>query len=508
MTSQGVFRSGSAPLWLWLPAVLALAGSAAGWLAIGALPDEAYYWVWSQRLQAGYYDHPPLIAWLIWPFATVFDSAVWAIRMPAVLSWAVGAVVGYRLTARVFSSRRAGALAVLVWSTLPAVQIGFHIVTPDAALIIFTWFTYALVQRALTRRSAGWWLVAGFCGGLTVLGKYTGALVPIGILLALLLSREGRRMLGRGGPWLAAASSLVAFAPVVLWNWRNDWISFAFQFGHGVKSAPAGDPWLLLAAFVAGQLAVAMPWTWLAMAWTALRAKAVPATQPATVRHLLQVGFWLPLLVFGAAGMTTEGHPNWPITAYVPGTVLLAGALERWLWPRHRLDERLRAGAALLLVLLALVPVALVNLLRFPDWVAKSGVELPPQRTQLSQSYGWDRVGEALERQLAGDPACIVLGDRLQTASMLGLLLNDARRVGVPMTTRTNQFHLWQQFAAPENACLYVEQFDQREEVTDSASLGALGQWPRARLLRVDNPDLTSRWFGFYVPPKKAPDPS
>ncbi len=28
--------------------------------------DEAYYWVWSHNLQTGYYDHPPMIAYMIY----------------------------------------------------------------------------------------------------------------------------------------------------------------------------------------------------------------------------------------------------------------------------------------------------------------------------------------------------------------------------------------------------------------------------------------------------------
>ena len=27
--------------------------------------DEAYYWLWSLRPAAGYFDHPPLVAWLV-----------------------------------------------------------------------------------------------------------------------------------------------------------------------------------------------------------------------------------------------------------------------------------------------------------------------------------------------------------------------------------------------------------------------------------------------------------
>ena len=29
-------------------------------------PDEAYYASWAARLDASYFDHPPLVAWLIW----------------------------------------------------------------------------------------------------------------------------------------------------------------------------------------------------------------------------------------------------------------------------------------------------------------------------------------------------------------------------------------------------------------------------------------------------------
>src|SRR5574342_803708 len=27
--------------------------------------DEAYYWLWSTRPAAGYFDHPPMVAWLV-----------------------------------------------------------------------------------------------------------------------------------------------------------------------------------------------------------------------------------------------------------------------------------------------------------------------------------------------------------------------------------------------------------------------------------------------------------
>ncbi len=34
-------------------------------------PDEAYYWTWSRHLQWGYYDHPPMVGFLILVFTAL-----------------------------------------------------------------------------------------------------------------------------------------------------------------------------------------------------------------------------------------------------------------------------------------------------------------------------------------------------------------------------------------------------------------------------------------------------
>ena len=52
--------------------------------------DEAYYWVWTQRLDFSYFDHPPMIAWLLWVVGQVGQTeAVLRIVPVACLSGAV-----------------------------------------------------------------------------------------------------------------------------------------------------------------------------------------------------------------------------------------------------------------------------------------------------------------------------------------------------------------------------------------------------------------------------------
>ena len=45
--------------------------------------DEAYYWLWSKHLAAGYYDHPPAIAFLIRAGVTLFGDTSFGVRFCA-----------------------------------------------------------------------------------------------------------------------------------------------------------------------------------------------------------------------------------------------------------------------------------------------------------------------------------------------------------------------------------------------------------------------------------------
>ncbi|MBE3098117.1 MAG: glycosyltransferase family 39 protein, partial [Planctomycetes bacterium] len=56
-------------------------------LPLNALPDEADNFVWSQHLDYGYYDQPPMLMWLLAGFHWMLGSKTLAIRLvPALLS--------------------------------------------------------------------------------------------------------------------------------------------------------------------------------------------------------------------------------------------------------------------------------------------------------------------------------------------------------------------------------------------------------------------------------------
>jgi dolichol-phosphate mannosyltransferase len=78
----------------------------------------------------------------------------------------------------------------------------------------------------------------GICLGLGMLSKYTIALLLPATVLYMLFDKESRGWFLRPEPYLALGCALLLFSPVLIWNARNDWVSFIFQ-GTRRWSGPA-----------------------------------------------------------------------------------------------------------------------------------------------------------------------------------------------------------------------------------------------------------------------------
>lgn len=197
----------------------------------GLLWDEPYYWMWSEHLAAGYYDHPPMVAWWIRAGTTFLGDGSLGIRFLFVLNVAAVAFAAYGIGRALFDDRVAW-MAALWTSVTPLLGIAGFMATPDGPSVLF-WtlavFAYAMVVK--TERGA-WWLAVGVCAGLGLLSKYTNLFLGLGIVLSLLLDARLRRWFVSPWLWAGGALALVVFLPVVLWNVGNDWISFRFQFGR------------------------------------------------------------------------------------------------------------------------------------------------------------------------------------------------------------------------------------------------------------------------------------
>ncbi len=183
--------------------------------------DEAYYWVWSQHLQLSYFDHPPMIAWLI-RIVTLASDAEWIIRLVP-LGCTMLAGLGIRQLAAWMYTPAIADKALLIFLVSPLAQMGFTLATPDAPLILGWTLTLLCAYRAFFEQRRRWYYLTGLAAGFALLSKYTAVLLLPALVGFALCSSLRRKLLWREFG-LAAGLTVLVFLPVIIWNAGHDWV--------------------------------------------------------------------------------------------------------------------------------------------------------------------------------------------------------------------------------------------------------------------------------------------
>ncbi|MHC2387314.1 4-amino-4-deoxy-L-arabinose transferase-like glycosyltransferase [Bradyrhizobium liaoningense] len=69
--------------------------------------DEAYYWMWSKNLAGGYYDHPPMVAYVIRAGTMIAGDTELGVRLVSILLALPMSYAVYRSAAILCSAARA-----------------------------------------------------------------------------------------------------------------------------------------------------------------------------------------------------------------------------------------------------------------------------------------------------------------------------------------------------------------------------------------------------------------
>jgi 4-amino-4-deoxy-L-arabinose transferase-like glycosyltransferase len=405
--------------------------------AVGLSVDEAHYALYGLHLDWSYFDHPPMIGWLQ-AVALQFGDSNLALRVLPVMLFSCTGWVLYRVTLALFphATPWLGFFSVALLQSGVMFQLLGMAMLPDTPLLLLglllLWVLHGIVVQG--RVQYWWWL--GVLLGLAALSKYTAITLLATVLLALTMGRQWRQ-LRSPWPWLAMLVSLLLILPILYWNYRHDWISFAYQLHHGT-----GKPSWELRRFLAAQAAQLLAYGPGLFVFGLIAALA-------GLRHWRDSGVWLclslalpVLLLFGWGGGYEMTLPHWtalgwaglaPLAAYW----LLGHWNSRWV--------RIGVYSALAYALLAL---ALVFSMLLMPWLLSQQNGNP-----LRDLYGWEQAAqraEQLRQQMnAEQPGSNVplFTDNWTYGSRLAWY---ARPAPVQISdARYDQFDVW--FGSPQN---------------------------------------------------------
>lgn len=184
--------------------------------------DEAYYWLFAQRLDWGYFDHPPMTPFLL-KLGTLFGGSELFVRLLFLLLQPLYLGLFWKMIKPEKETAKEVILYVALMTAVPLIQIYGFLATPDVPLMFFSTVLLYTYKRFTERESTMWALALGVAMGCLAYSKYHGALV----VAALMMSNPS--LLKSWRFYLASAVALLLFLPHLAWQYQHDFISFDFH---------------------------------------------------------------------------------------------------------------------------------------------------------------------------------------------------------------------------------------------------------------------------------------
>lgn len=186
----------------------------------GLSHDEAYYWVYSQHLGWGYFDHPPGVAIMIKAGNSLLDNEL-GVRLVNVLGNSLAVFILWWICSRRYGKD------LLLFALLVSGFLIFHVygfvIVPDSPLLISLAIYFLLLQRYFQKDNLKNIFFLSVCIAIMLYSKYHGVLVLIFTLLACPSLFKKRSF------WITALLSVLLFLPHVWWQVENDFVTLRYH---------------------------------------------------------------------------------------------------------------------------------------------------------------------------------------------------------------------------------------------------------------------------------------
>jgi hypothetical protein len=370
--------------------------------------DEAYYWMYSNFLDWGYFDHPPMIALLIKAGYLLFNNELGVRLLPVFLG--VGTIfIIFQLTESKKDNNRL-LIILLISVTIVHTHIGGFFAIPDLPVIFFSTLFFYFYKHYLKEDKVQIAILLGITGAAMLYSKYHGVLVFVFTLLSSL------SLLKRKSFWLIPTVVALGMLPHLLWQIKNGFPTFQYHLVGRADWYSFKDTM----DFVLGQLIIANPLIVIFLFYHAFRRRAQDGFERALKFNM--IGF---MVFFFISSFRGHVEPHWTAIAYVPAIVLAYNNIS----PLSKTAKWLNIFVyPSIVIFIVLRLVLMINL-------------LPTSIPYVKEFHNWDKA--ALEiRELAGKYKVVFINS-FQKPSKYSFYSKEYSHSLNSVYYRRNQYDLW-----------------------------------------------------------------
>lgn len=366
--------------------------------------DEAYYWVYSQYLDWGYFDHPPMIGLLVKMGYAIFPNEL-GVRLFPLLLHVLSLVIIENLTAK-----KHPFLFYVIALSIAVLQLSGFAAVPDIPLIFFTAFFFLCYKRFINSFSILHALILGISMALLFYSKYHAVLIIFFTLLSNI------KLITRYQAWVAVLTAIVFFAPHLWWQYQHDWVSFRY---HLFESNVNAYKFSFTGDYIIGQLLLPGPIAGFILLPAAFMYRPTDATEKAL--RFTMIGIYIFFLLSSFRGKV---EANWTSPALVPLIILSHQYLaDKFKWQK---------------ILLRLLPITLLLVV-----IARCAmiVDFVPVKEIATRYHSWKGWPQKMKTLTQGLP--VVFSNSYQRASKYWFYTGQMTYSQNWYRERQNNYNFW-----------------------------------------------------------------
>ena len=398
--------------------------------------DEAQYWLWSKKLNWGYFSKPPMIAWLIHVSNNIFGDYDYSIRILAPVIHGINALVIFRLSQEINDNYLAHFLSSLIWLTLPIVGVGSFLMSTDTPLMLIWTTSLLVIVKAYNSDNLFLWNLAGLIAGLALYAKYAALYLPLGLIIFYIINFQNEKNIKLRGLFLFVLNFIIVSLPNVIWNYFNNFQTINHLSSNAVIDAPSYSLFGTF-TFLIAQIAILGPLLLIVFVLTAYNIKKLNKLSI----FLLYFIFPVYILMF-IQGFFSEANANWAASA-LPAITILCG---------YFLSKRIKF--AVLTIFSNFLICIFILIVSFNGNLIFLDLKSDP----LRKLKGWNILSEDLKDTISKEKSDVVLVDRRGIAAeLIYYLRNENIKIRVPESSKSpsNHYQLHYPLTDKENKIFY-----------------------------------------------------
>ena len=363
--------------------------------------DEAQYWYWSTYFDWGYYSKPPLVAWIIGLFTSIFGNSIFILKLPSLLAHFLTSLVLFNLS-KVFNRNTEESLWLsITYLLFFAVSLSSNIISTDPFLLLFWSSSLLFFKICLNKKTFKNIILTSIFVALGFYAKYAMIYFFLCSIILILFTDNKKELIK--SILIISFFVLILISPHLYWLYSTNWVTF-IHTGDNFNWNASLYNFEQLFNFIVSQFFISTPIILF------IFIQQFSKTKKFIQSYSFEISYSLPILVLiTAQSFISRANANWSSVAFIGVSMIAVNILYK------NYKKIFLLNTAIGLVVLILVSIFIIN---------------PPNISPFNKLQGMKDAAKEiqfLDESLNTD--YIVFDDRMNIAKFLYYLPSKSKKL-------------------------------------------------------------------------------